>query len=353
MRRSNGGPRFYGPYKHGDKWRVHIVRTAIVDGERERTTTYAICDSRDEGVELVEGSREEAQGFTVRMAVDEFIEHKRPNVESTTLENYEHRLWRLLGLPGNSTRPIRWVAHRGAELYQASIEGAKNDTHINGLNVGRMWGFWCVKRRYLKVNPFADVERVGRKVHGSTKPRLTVDESRQLETYCFENASDPDCVLTYGYLMLGKRASELVGVTARDLDDGGRLLRIRKAKSAASVKPIAVPEKLREMLLDLARGRAPDARLFVNLSGEPMSRYVARDRVKAVLKAAKVTELPPQALRRTFTDNASLQGFTLKTIAEMTGHETDAVTQRSYISPERVEQAAVERNLRVLQGGRR
>lgn len=349
----DGKPRAYGPYKHGNQWRVAWAEYVDVNGVRTRTTTYEIVDSEAEGIELVAGARDEAQGFTVRMAVDAFIEAKKTKgLASTTIDNYNFRLARLLGLDRNANRPIRFVAGRGGELYAGSIRGAA-DTHINGLNVGRMFGAWCVKQRMLKTNPFADVEAQGRKTPGAAKPRLTVNESRKLEAYCFQHSSNPDCVLTYGYLMLGKRASELVGVRVRDLDDDGWLLRITKAKTEASVKSIGVPERLRAMLLELAKGRAQDAHLFVNMSGEPMSRYVARDRVRAVLKAAKVPVLPPQALRRTFVDNAERQGFALHAIADMAGHESTAITRRSYMSPERVESGAVERNLKVLAGGKR
>ena len=102
------------------------------------------------------------------------------------------------------------------------------------------------------------------------------------------------------------------------------------------------------------RGRSSSScHLFLNQSGAPMTRYVARDRVKAVLKAAGVTVLPPQALRRTFVDNADRQGVALRTIGEMVGHETPAVTERSYMAAGRAEAARVERNMRVIQGGMR
>lgn len=347
MRRHEDGVRIYGPYEHKRQWRVHIVTTS--DGRR--STRYRSYPTREQAQAYIDTASEQAQGDTVRSAVDAFLEAKRKRgLADVTIESYEDRLARLLGLPKNANRPLRWVRDRGDELYQASVYGA-GDTHINGLNVGRMWGAWCVKQKMLRANPFADVEAVGRKRHGSTKERLTVNECRQLEAYCCAHADNPDCVLTYGYLMLGKRASELARVTVRDLDDNGWLLRIRKAKSAASVGSIAVPEVLREMLLGLAEGKAPDAALFVGCEGQPLSRYMARDRVRAVLKAAGVTELPPQALRRTFTDNAGRQGIALKSIAEMTGHTSPNVTKRSYIDKGVVDAAAVERNFKVLQGG--
>ena len=348
MRRSNEW-KVYGPYQHGRKWRLAYVRGS---GDA-REAHYETFDDRNEAEKTLAGSRDEAQGVTVKQAVEKFLAYKRTKALATaTIDNYEFRLKRLLNLAKNGERPLRFVKSRGKELYAQSVRGA-GDTHINGLNVGRMWGNWLVKQRLLKGNPFAEVEAVGRKRHGSTKSRLSVDESRRLEAYCFEHRDDPACVLTYGYLMLGKRASELVGITPRDLDDNGWLLQIRKAKTEASVGAVPVPAELRAMLVALAEGKPAEVPLFLNSYGEPMSRYAARDRVKATCKAAKVAELPPQALRRTFTDNASRQGLALKSIAEMAGHTSEAVTKRSYADPGVVAGAAVERNLRVIAGGKR
>jgi integrase len=347
MRPRRDGVKVYGPYERGNLWRVHVVTTS----GGARTTAYESFDTLAEAEAFIDGARDEAQGVTLRMAVDEFVdEKKRSGLAATTIENYEHRLWRLLGLPKTATRPVRWVSLRGPELYKASIGTGAADTHINGLNVGRMWGNWCVEQKYLRANPFAKVKKVGRKRKGSTKERLSVDESRRLEAHCFANAGDQDCVLTYGYLMLGKRASELVRLRVCDLDDNGWMVRILDAKSAASIGSIPVSPELREMLIGLAKGRAPDARLFVNLNGRPMTRYVARDRVKAVLKAAGVTVMPPQALRRTFVDNANRQGVALRTIAEMAGHTSTAVTERSYMSPDQKQAGLVERNLKAVRG---
>lgn len=354
MRRDNDW-RAYGPYKHGDLWRVHYVRRKD-DGKRE--TKYSTHAGRTAADLELAGARDETQGTTVMQAVDAFLDKKRDGglVEST-IDNYRFRLRMMLGLPANAERPIRFVVKRGVELYAAALvkvdKRRANDTQLNGLGVARMWGAYCVKEKLLKANPFADVERVGRKRRGADKSRLTVNESRQLEAFCFEHSHNPDCVLTYGYLMLGKRASEIVGATVRDLDDDGRLLRIRKAKTAASVGTMTLSPELREMLMSLAKDRPANAHLFVNQSDEPMSRFVARVRVKAICKAAGVPELPPQALRRTFTDNASRQGIALTSIAEMVGHTSTAVTRRSYASADQLDAAQVERNFKVIQGGQR
>lgn len=350
MRRTDNEPRIYGPYKHGDVYRLHYV--TIIGGKRK--TEYTTHQTRAAADLELAGARDEAQGVTVRMAVDQFLAWKTSKgAVSNTIDNYEYRLSALLGLEINASRPIRWIAARGAELYAASIPARRSDTHINGLSVGRMFGKFCVKQKLLKRNPFSDVESVGKRMPGAYKSRLTINESRQLEAFCFKYSHNPDCVLTYAYLMLGKRASEIVAATVRDLDDDGWRLRIVKAKTLASIKSIPLMPQLRDMLLDLAKDRAPDAHLFMNQSGAPMSRFVARDRVRAILLAARVPVLPPQALRRTFVDVAALQGRALKSIAEMAGQTSEAVTQRSYAAPDQIEAQAVERNFQIIAGGKR
>jgi len=342
--------RIYGPYQHGDQWRVHIVTRS--GGKRK--TRYQKFATEQLANDWLDGASDQAQGVTVREAVEKFLAWKRTDkgCAETTIENYTFRLHRLLDLDKNGERSLTWVRSRGAELYRASVYGA-GDTHINGLNVGRMWGAFLVKTELAKASPFADVEPIVKRRRGSSKPRLTVNESRKLEAYCFEHADDPHAVLTYGYLMLGKRASELVHITPRDLDDDGWLLRIGKAKTDASVGSIPVPAELREMLIAVAKGLPANEQVFKNLGGGKLTRHTAYARVRAVLAAAGVPALSPQALRRTFTDNADRQGFALQSIAKMAGHTSTAVTTRSYMSPEQAQAGAVERNLRVLAGGKR
>lgn len=362
MRRSNE-PRAYGPYKHGDVWRVHWVYPRGADGKRPtKYTTHATRAAAD--LELA-GARDEASGVTVRQAVDLFLERVRSKGRAdSTVENYEHRLWMILGLPANAGRSIRYVNGRGADLYVASLTRHKPtkavaraaDTHLNGLSVGRRWGAFCVKEKLLKKNPFEDVEGVGRKAIGADKSRLTVNESRVLRAYC-HRSGDQDATLTLAYLLLGPRASELVKRDVRDLDDDGRLLWIGKTKTSAGRRRLLLPDELQPLLLALTKDRATDAPIFVNLAGERMSRFVARDRVKAVCKAAKVPVLTPQALRRTQATLATDAGATGPMVSAHLGHVTDAdlaqITKRSYVEPNAQRDAQVERSFRVLAGGKR
>lgn len=357
------GTRVHGPYEHGQRWRCIIVGK---DGSRRRRS-FA---TRRAAEIYAEAARAETQGRTVKQAVEAFLEAKRARgLEPSSLESYRDRLELLLG-PATA-RSIRWVAVRGEELYAAAqvypaghrLAGQPRaaDTHRNALALGRMWGRWCVKRRWLRADPFADVDPVGRKVYGADKARLSFDESCQVMLYCHAHADDPGAVLTLAYLLLGARASELVGRVCRDVDDGGRLLWIGKTKTRAGRRRLAVPDELAALLVALVGGRPGDAPLFVHpevrghrghsTGGSRWSRRVAYDHVRRVCKAAGVPELPPQALRRTQATLATGAGETGLAVARQLGHATGAapaVTGSAYVGRDAASDAQARRVWELL-----
>jgi integrase len=348
MRRSNE-PRIYGPYQHGDVWRNHhVVRGS--DGKRK--TFYDVYPTRELAEAALAGSRSQAQGDTVKAAVDAMLaEMRKAGLASSTIDTAEYRLHHFFQLPKHANRPLRWLMSRGEELYTAAQIDRSADTHQAELALAKQVGDLCVKRRWLRANPFALVEPVGRKTHGSTKPRLRVDESRKLRTYCLADPNDKHRVLALAYLLLGSRASELVKRDVRDLDDGGNLLWINRTKTVAGTRRLVVPEELRGLLLQLAAGKAPDAPLFTREDGTRATRHWAYHHVKRICREAKVPELSPQALRRTQSDLATEAGATAPMIAAHLGQTSSVVTDRSYRDPNVVAEAKQERALRVMQGG--
>ena len=349
MRRE--GPGVYGPYKHGGKFRVHFVTRS--GGTRK--TTYETFDTRGAALACLDAARDEAQGITVSAAIKAFLDVTRARGRAElTVVAYEQRLNSLLS--AYLHRPVRAVAHRGAELYAAVLEGRTADSHQNLLTAGKLWAKFCVRQKWLKSDPFAGVEPVGQRTHGADKERLTVDESRKLEAWCLAHGDDQAAVLTLGYLYLGSRNTELAVRDVRDLDDDGRLLLIGKTKSRAGRRKLRIPEVLSELLRALVAGRAPDDPIFVDANGNRMSRNVARKRVRAVLAAAGVRVLPPQALRRTQASLATEAGETALAVARHLGHAVGAaprVTGQAYIERDAASAAQGERALKVLQGGKR
>lgn len=347
MRRREG-PGVYGPYKHGSKFRVHFV----TGSGGARSTTYETFDTRAAAQACYDAARDEAQGVTVSDTIKAFVEVTRSRGRADlTVVAYEQRLNTLLA--DYLRRPVRSIARRGAEIYAATLSGRRADSHQNLLIAGRLWAKWCVKQRWLRANPFADVEMVGRRVHGGDKERLTIDESRKLEAWCLAHPTDQGALLTLGYLYLGPRNSELARRDVRDLDDNGTLLRIGKTKTRAGRRNLRIPEHLAAHLISLVAGRAPDAPIFTDANGDRMTRNVARKLVRRTLDSAGVRVLPPQALRRTHAELADGAGETGYAIARALGHATGAaprVTLQSYIGDAAAEATRSTAVLTVIRG---
>jgi integrase len=143
---------------------------------------------------------------------------------------------------------------------------------------------------------------------------------------------------------------------------GGRLLWIGKTKIRAGRRRLLIPDELAPYLVAIAAGRPGDAPLFVSeasrrwAAGRRWSRHMAYNHVRRVCTAAKVPTLLPQALRRTQATLATDAGATGLMVAQHLGHATGAapaVTHRLYVERDAARDAAVQRGLRVLQGGRR
>jgi integrase len=351
MRRSNE-PRIHGPYQHGQQWRVHIVTSKPGGG---RQTLYRSYPTRSEADDWIRGAQQQAQGTTVRHAIDALLATMRTaGLADGTITTAEYRLAHFFEQPQNDTRPLRWLTNRGEQLYAAAQVGRSATTHQAELALAKQIGALCVKRKWLKVDPFANVDPVGRKVHGATKPRLGTDESRKLRDHLLALGPDnPPAIITLAYLLLGKRASELVRADVRDLDDGCRVLRIRRAKTAKGIRSTVLPDELRDRLLLLVEGRTPDAPIFLNDAGERATRYWAYYHVRRLVKDATGRDLSPQALRRTFADLGEDASVVAVAVAAHLGQTSPAVTERSYKDAEVTERARAGRVLKVLAGGAR
>lgn len=348
--------RYNGPYRHGRQWRVAVITT----GGGERKTEYETFPTRAEAERFIDEAYNEGQGITVGDAVAALLESKAQRERTaSSIAAYEDRAQLIVG--SVMKRPVRHLLGRGAELYAAAqvysaghrLAGKRRsaDTHRNALIVGKMIGALCVKRGWLKINPFADVEPVGARRHGADKIHLTLNEVRVLEAWCLAHSSELRAVLTLSYLYLGCRTSEITDRNVRDVDDGGRLFWIRDTKSAAGSRHLLVPDVLAPLLLAACAGRPSDAPLFLGVEGERLSLGIATRLVRAVCVAAEVPEVTPQALRRTLATLATDAGVAGLALAASLGHGTPAVARESYIARGGSDAAMAARGWRVIQGG--
>src|SRR5690606_31225512 len=120
-------------------------------------------------------------------------------------------------------------------------------------------------------------------------------------------------------LVLGLRAHEVVGISATDLDDGGTVVHIAKSKTDAGVRPLVLPEVLRQPLARIAELRSGP--LF------PYKPGWVRDNTKRACRAAGVDEVCAQALRGMNATMALEAGTAPEVVARSLGHTSPAMTK--------------------------
>lgn len=136
---------------------------------------------------------------------------------------------------------------------------------------------------------------------------------------------------------MGLRASEIVGLTVRDVDDGGALLWVSKSKTEAGRRRVRVPMELRGYLLGLRRDKLPLAQLFGQHWRDWPRKWVQR-----ICRAARVPEVSAHGMRGLHATLAMEAGQSGDTVARALGHTSAAITRRSYATPEAVAIAAQE-----------
>lgn len=337
-------PGIYGPYRHGAKWRLHVI------GSEGGLT----CFSFDSKAEALEDKRKaekrvEAQtGLRLDLAIDEYEEHmKRKNLKPRTIKSTRERLVMFFG--EEISRPVATVSNAlCVSRYRALTEKVATDTHRNALNQTRTFFKWCVAQRWIYSNPTADIEGQGKRKKG--KPQLRYDEARKWQASAVElaRAGEVGAVAALATLMLGMRASEIATRQVRDLDDGGRLLWIPDSKTESGKRTLEVPDVLRDLMLPLKADKLPEAPLF----GAGRTRYWIAYWVQRICELAGVQRVCAHSMRGLHASMAVTAGATPQLVAAALGHASYAVTQQHYVSSAAEGNAKQKAALRVLEGGK-
>jgi hypothetical protein len=81
----------------------------------------------------------------------------------------------------------------------------------------------------------------------------------------------------------------------------------------------------------LPHGRSPQASLFAHAARRARAQDWAREQVTRICKLAGVPRVTPQGLRGTLATMGREVGNTSQQVADMLGHASPAITERSYI----------------------
>ncbi len=338
-RRRNTARRVRGPYKHRNRWRVVLVTPGSTPDVRS-------FESEAEALEVKrELEREIGAGLTVADAIAIWEEDiATTGVAAVTVETNVNRARKLLR-PAFGEQLANLTPKRCAALYAQLRRDPEVAvaTHRNALIGANQLLRWCVQQGHLRVNPAAMVEPVGTPRRG--KPQLRVAEARRLVDVAMTEADcgDQSAIAVLIALLLGRRASEVVWLDCRDVDDGGALLWIAKAKTEAGKVVLEVPMILRPILVECARGRS--GRLFPD-----RTRYWVYWNTRRLCRLAGVPVVPPHGLRGTHATLATQAGATAELVMTALGHTSTTMAQRHYLAPGTRERASGARAAERLLG---
>ena len=354
------GVRIDGPHRHRAGWRYRVItsadrRWAPVGSTEAKALRLAQRLAR---LYAAKGT------MPIRDTIDAFLAAKaQAGIRAVTIEGYRAHLGRFFRT--DIDRRLDWLTLRRAQQLYDALRGVGRRsrsysvaTQRTALRVAKIWSAWVRERGWTRENVLAKVRGVGTSSRG--KLQLTLDEARQLYAVCLTRAGEGDAGALAALLAvaMGLRASEIVTRTVRDIDDGGKVLRIGdnvslgfKTKSRTSSRSLRLPADLRPLLAQHAAGKNATSLLFASAKGEPHRRQWVWQCSRRLCRAAGVPAVCPHSLRGVAASAAAAAGALPELVAAMLGHGSIAVTMNHYIEPGTVEAAQLERGYRSLTDG--
>jgi integrase len=313
--------RIHGPFRHGRKWRLVIVRE---DDTREKRSFDTEGEAEAEAIRLrakcVPGP---SKKLSVTSAIEKYEEMLRKRNKAKTVDTTVSRLRSLL--KPSPTKPISIVTTKEITKVVEALPWAYDTKRIALVEL-RTFCRWLMKKGYIRKDPSEGIEVEGKRRRG--KPQLMADEARRFLAKALELApTEPGALASALALLMGLRISEITDRVVRDLDQDGTVLAVPGGKTENARRRVRIPTPVRPLLAAYIKGKAP---------GDPIlgiTRYTGHYWCRKICKLAAVPVVSPHGLRGT---NATLRyevGEVPERIAAELGQGSfEGVTARFYVS---------------------
>jgi integrase len=234
-------------------------------------------------------------------------------------------------------RPISTVGARDLEVYLATRRQTVEPATVNReLSCIKHMFRKAVEWGYLGADPFKTVRKF-REPPGRIR-YLTQDEIDRLLVCCSRHVR-PMVIMA---LNTGMRIGEILSLQWNDIDLKTGVIAVRHSKNNES-RMVPINDALHEALMALEPGMG-DSHVFTHLNGEPY--HFIYDGFRAALKRARIDNFRFHDLRHTFASHLVMQGVDIRTVGQLLGHKTIAMTMRySHVSDERLKDAVHRLNL--------
>jgi integrase len=333
-------PRYNGPYRHGERWRI-LIR---VPGQAQQV--HGTYDTEEEGKKVLRQLRIAAKkldGLTVNQALDRYVDQMRTNgLRERSIETTLYRLKKFFGPV--ASQPLASVTSSQAKNLLAGLTEWSVDSRRNALAEAKTFCLRAKSNGWVEVDLLKDVKGEGKRKRG--KPKHTTDEAKKYLDKCRELSATPKyleaAVAAAIPLLLGYRASEVVDREVRDLDNGGTVLRVPRAKSQAGIRAQELPKWFQPLIARLTAGKKSTDRIF------PHDRTWLFRQVQRICRLAGVPEISSHGLRGTHADLSLHAHVTALAVSQALGHTSTAVTFGHYADQGIVEQQQHRQALSVL-----
>ncbi len=246
--------------------------------------------------------------------------------------------WWLASLKAATLRDITL----GAAEKALQEKGAAGKTLSNIAMVLRGFVTWCLKRKYLYLDPLEGLRKFDTTVLPQNYRRpLTIEQIRTLLT----TTPMPRCLIYLTVFLTGFRENEIASLRVGNLDVAKRALFLDASDAKDRLEfPAALPMSFIEALQQHAAGRPDQERMFPKFNKAHAARRLARDlEIAGIPKRTFQGKIDFHALRTTFVNVGLDLGFDPKTVQALARHKTPQLTMNTYgrAKPDRL-RAAVE-----------
>ena len=329
--------RVLGPYPQEQQWRV-----IQIDAKGRRKSF--ITDTKQAARRLMVKLRADMDARTIRSTLELWVAARlrAGDAAPNTIAQQSARVRALLG-PVFDLRLSEVTERKAIALYERTTTQPSKKTgrplrpatHRFDLSVVQCMWKWAQKQGYAQQNPWAEVEPIGRISAG--KPQLRPQEARRFAQLAEQEAAagSGTALAALCCLSLGLRASEALGLTARDIDADAGEVYVNGTKTAAARRRLKVPPHLCTLLARAAAIRHPDERLCLVL------RQSLHAAVVAMCERAGVPRVCVHGLRGTHASLAVSGGASVEAVARVLGHTSTKMTLGHYITEESATAARV------------
>jgi integrase len=155
---------------------------------------------------------------------------------------------------------------------------------------------------------------------------LPVEDGKRFIEACAADFAD----LVYGALYTGCRYSELCRMTVRAYIATNRAMSLKQGKTGKT-KIVYLTDEGAAFFDGMVEGKGPDELIFRRADGEPWKHSNQKERMKAALKAAKITEdITFNNLRHTFASLLAMNNTPMPVIANQLGHTSTRMAEKHY-----------------------